>query len=51
MEVKTWIGRAEGKGPPGRGDYHRQKCRGRKEGVGGRSCQGYEQAGAEGERR
>lgn len=51
VEVKTWVGRAEGEGGPGRGNCHRQECRGRKEGVVGRSCQGDELAGGEGERR
>lgn len=36
MEVKTWIGRAEGEGGPGRGNRHMQKCRGREGGAAGR---------------
>lgn len=51
VDVKTWVGRAEGKGGPGRGTCSRQECRGRKEGTVGRSCQGDELARGEEERR
>lgn len=50
MEVKMWIGRAEGEGGPGTASCPRQKCRGRKEGAEA-GLAGDELAGAEGERR